>query len=169
MLSRFAHVLLVATSLAPVALIFGISRLRTDSVTSGAFIGAALGLCLTCHMVLWFVATRGEVEQITIVKSKSVDREALAFLVTYALPLVVPVDRQENILALVAFVAVVFLVLFQLQLVHVNPLLALFRYHFFEVNPPTGETAILITKGYGAGGLTRIVKLSTLIWLELPR
>lgn len=169
MLSRFAHVLLVATSLAPVALIYGISRATSDPVTAGAFIGLSLALAVLCHLVLGFAARHGELEQVQVVKSKSVDREALAFLVTYALPLIVPTDKAQNVLALTAFIAVVFVVLFQLQLVHVNPLLALFRYHFFEVNPPTGETAILITKGYGAGGLTRIVKLSTLIWLELPK
>lgn len=168
MLSRFAHVLLVATSLAPVALIYGVSKAREDWRVCLVFVAVALTLAIFCNVLLGVATRKGEIEQVVVAKSKTVDKEALSFLVTYALPLLVPTDKTQNVLALVAFIVVVFIVLLQLQVAHVNPLLAAFRYHFFEVSPPSGETAIMITRRLGAPGPTRIVKLSPLIWLELP-
>jgi hypothetical protein len=166
-LSRLAHVLLIATSLAPIFLIYGVARVNAAPASGIAFIALAGALATLCHAVLWFAAKRGEIEQIQISKSKSLDKEAVTFVVTYALPLLVPVEQHRNTLALAVFVVLVFIVLFQLRVAHVNPVMALFGYHFFEVNPPSGETATLITRGNAAAGIARIVKLSDHIWLEL--
>jgi len=169
MLSRLAHILLVATSLAPISLIYGISRVATSWTSCVVFVGLALVLTSVCLALLGYAGRRGASEPIQIAKSKSVDKDAVTFLVAYALPLVVPTDRTQNVFALAAFVVVMFLVLLRLQVAHVNPLLGAFGYHFFEASPPSGESALLITRGNGAPGYIRVVKLSDLIWLEMPK
>ena len=168
MLSRIAHVLLVATSLAPVLLIYGVSKIPEHELGFGLVCAAcSLVLALVCHGVLWVAARHGEVERIIVARSKSIDKEAVLFVVSYALPLLVPAHKTGNSWALAAFVGIVFIVLLQLQVAHVNPLLAVFGYHFFEVSPPSGETAILITRGNPSANATRVVKLSDNIWLDL--
>ncbi|MFZ5894960.1 MAG: hypothetical protein ACOY0T_28125 [Myxococcota bacterium] len=167
MLSRLAHVLLVATSLAPVLVIFGVSKAQHSPKLGFACAVASLLLALICHVVLWVAKRHGEVERVHVARSKSVDKEAVLFVVSYALPLVVPEHKLGSGWALGAFVGIVFVVLLQLQVAHVNPLLAIFGYHFFEVSPPTGETAILVTRGNPSANATRVVKLSDQIWLDL--
>ena len=166
-LNRFTHVLLVLTSLAPMALIHGVSKALVDPGSCAAFVGLAVGLGVLCHVVLRWAAAHGEDEQVVIEKSKSADREAAGFFVAYALPLVAATDRPQNVLALCAFVVVLLVVLLRLDVVHVNPLLTVWRYHFFEVSPKSGETAVLLTMRHGAPGRIHVVKLSPSIWLEI--
>jgi len=169
MLSRFAHVLLVATSLAPISLIYGISKAGASSRVCGVYVGLAAVLTAMCLGLLYYAARNGSVESILVARSKCVDKDAVTFLVAYALPLIVATDRAQNLVALVGFVAVVFVVLVRMQVAQANPVLGAFGYHFFEVSPASGETALLVTRGRGAPGSTRVVRLSDLIWLELPK
>ncbi|MGC4087607.1 MAG: hypothetical protein QM756_06880 [Polyangiaceae bacterium] len=169
MLSRIAHVLLVATSLAPVLLIYGVSRVREEPKLGATCVVISLLLAGFCHWVLWVAARRGEMERVVVSRSKSVDKEAVLFVVSYALPLIVPAHQAGSSWALAAFVGVVFVVLLQLQVAHVNPLLAVFGYHFFEVSPPSGETAILITRKNPGADVAVIVRLSDTIWLDLGK
>lgn len=167
MLSRFAHLLLVATSLSPVLLIFGVAKLGSDRVLGAVCVACALLLALVCHSVLWVASRRGELERVHVVRTKSLDKDAVLFVVTYALPLLVPEQRLGSYWALAVFVALVFVVLYSLQVAHVNPLLAMFGYHFFEISPASGETAMLVTRANPIGTTTRVVKLSPHIWLDL--
>jgi hypothetical protein len=167
MLSRLAHLLLVATSLSPVLLIFGVSELNSDERLGAICIICSLLLAVICHLVLWVAARSGELERVRVTRTKSLDHEAVLFVVSYALPLLVPEHRLASYWALGTFVSVVFVVLYSLQVAHVNPLLAIFGYHFFEISPATGETAMLITRGNPIGTTARVVKLSDHIWLDL--
>jgi RsiW-degrading membrane proteinase PrsW (M82 family) len=93
------------------------------------------------------VARRGlQVEPVGIKKATRLDKEALAFLVTYALPLIAQGDDRTNLAALVVFVAVVGLVLVQLQILHVNPLLGILGYHFYEIERADGDSALVVSR-----------------------
>jgi hypothetical protein len=66
-----------------------------------------------------------------MVASERARSEPLAFLVPYALPLVAAKDGDASGFALGAFAFIMGVALWQLQVFHVNPLLALFGYKFY--------------------------------------
>jgi len=168
MLNRFAHFLLVVTALAPVALIHGIAQLPRHRWEGVSYIAVSALLALLCALVVGAARRYGEREPVVVSGTKNRDREVLAFLVSYALPLVTPVEKAGSQLAFWAVIVLIALVLYQTELVHVNPLLGMMGYKFFEVNLSTGETALLVTRGKrGANGRRSVVKISGWIWLEV--
>jgi hypothetical protein len=169
MLNRFAHALLVATALAPVILVYGLSYLPKETWLAARWVGIAAGLVLACVGVLRAAAARGEREQLQVSRAKNVDREVLAFLVSYALPLVSPKHAESSAYAFWALVAILAAVLYQAELVHVNPLLGILGYRFYEVARDDGDTALLITRSRAGLGATRtVIRLSSRLWLESP-
>jgi hypothetical protein len=47
---------------------------------------------------------------------------------------------------LITFMTVVGLVLVQLQILHVNPLLGILGYHFYEIERADGDSALVISR-----------------------
>jgi len=168
MLNKFARFLLVATALAPVALVHGVALLPASRWSAISFIVVALLLAFLCALVVSAAKKYGERSEVTLVRAKNVDREVLAFLVSYALPLITPSDKPSSALALWTIIALIAIVLYQTELVHVNPLLGMLGYKFLEVSLPTGETVLLITSGRGgATGTKSVVRISGGLWLEV--
>lgn len=166
MLNRFAHALLVLTSLAPVALVHGLSYLPDRPEVTLQWSAVAVGLVVVCVGLLWLAGGRGEREVLHVAQPKNVDKDVLAFLVSYALPLVVPTGNASNAFALLAFLALVAVVLYQAELVHVNPLLGILGYRFYEI-PRDGDSVLVITRGRLASGTDRqVVRLTSTLWLE---
>jgi len=168
-LSRLAMLLLVLTSLAPVLLVQCATLLPDEPVRAAAWGGAALLFAGSCAGLLAYAGRRGEVVTFVIAKSKTLDKEAVAFLVTYALPLLAQKEHVIRPYAMISFLLLAVIVLYRLQVAHVNPLLALVGYRFFEVSPKSGETALLITKDLDANGSHRVVQLTRHIWLGVSR
>jgi hypothetical protein len=169
MLSRFAHALLVSTSLAPVALVYGLSLLPKNRSAALVCFGVAAALLGACLFVLRVASRKGERQQVRVTRSQNVDKDVLAFLVSYALPLVAPAQGGEVSPAFWGFIALVAVVLYQAELVHVNPLLGMIGYRFYEVPRDGKSAALLVTRFSATTGDTRsIVKLSDSLWLESP-
>ena len=147
-----------------------LSYLPKDRWVAYRWVAIAGGLVLACLAVLRAAALRGEREQVAVSRSKSVDREVLAFLVSYALPLVSSKHTESSAIAFWAFLAILAAVLYQAELVHVNPLLGILGYRFYEVAREDGDTALLITRSRATAGATRtVIRLSSRLWLESPR
>lgn len=168
MLNRFAQALLVATSLAPVILVYAVSRFPEHGWDGARWLAVAVLLLVACLALIRVAARRGERQSIEVEAAKSMDRDVLAFLVSYALPLIWPLQEEGSLLALWAFIALLAVLLYQTGLVNVNPLLGLVGYRFFEIHPTTGETVVLVTRRQaGVIGRKTVVKLSTSVWLEV--
>jgi hypothetical protein len=119
--------------------------------------------------VLRTASRRGERREVSVESERSVDRDVLAFLVGYALPLAAPAHAIPARLAFWAFVAIVAAVLYQAELVHVNPLLGLLGWRFREVPRDGRSPALLVTRRRTSGpGTLRVVALSDGLWLEAP-
>jgi len=168
-LSRIARFLLVATALAPVSLVYGLSFLPGDRQSAVQWVAIALLLLAACLAVMRVATTRGERHSVRVSKAKNVDKEVLAFLVSYALPLISPVQAANNVIAFWGFMAIVGIVLYQAELVHVNPLLGILGYRFFEVDQEDGSTTLLITRAKTrTGEMRNVIELSRGLWLESP-
>lgn len=167
MLNRFAHALLVSTSLAPVALVYGLSHLPTGAKNAWPWLAVAAALTLACVAVLNVAAKRGERLELPTTDRHNVDKDVLAFLVSYALPLVAPGHEAPPTFAFWGFIALVAVVLYQAELVHVNPLLGILGYRFYEVPRQGRDPALLIAKTHHGGlAATHMIRLSETLWLE---
>lgn len=168
MLSRFARLLLVLTSLAPVSLVYGVSYLPDRKWPALQWGCVAAFLVVACLSVMRGALTHGERHTVNAQRAKNVDKDVLAFLVSYALPLISPVHGESNALAFWTFLAVVAVVLYQAELVHVNPLLGMLGYRFYEIEQEGGDNALLIARSKSSRANITVVKLSTTLWLERP-
>ena len=145
-LSRFAQIALAGTALAPVLLVWAAAKYRLRPADAVASVAIGVLLVVICLCIL-AVARRGlQIEPVGIKKATRLDKEALAFLVTYALPLIGQGDDHTNLAALAVFMVVVALVLVQLQILHVNPLLGIFGYHFYEIERADGDSALVLSR-----------------------
>lgn len=166
-LSKFAHLLLVLTALAPVSLVYGLAMVPTQPRDGATWVGVTVGLVLLCLLIVRGASERGQRDLVNIKAAKNVDKEVLAFLITYALPLV---SRHEAIgpWAFWAFIGMVAAVLYQAELVHVNPLLGMLGYRFFEVEGDDGRASLLVTRFRHSVGVgpRSVIQLSTTLWLE---
>jgi hypothetical protein len=145
-LSRFAQIALAGTALAPVLLVWAAAKYRLRPADAVAAVLIALLLVVICLCIL-ALARRGlQLEPVGIKKATRLDKEVLAFFVTYALPLIGQRDDHTNLAALAVFMVVVALVLVQLQILHVNPLLGILGYHFYEIERADGDSALVVSR-----------------------
>jgi hypothetical protein len=171
MLAAPTRFLLTATSLAPALLVYGVT-LWEDSRSASWFCLIVTAVLAGASFALLRVIDRYGAEE--TMKIKSVvhkDSQLLVFLVAYVLPLVYAEQEAVDVAALVVFLIIVTITLYRSDIVHVNPLLGLLGYHFFEVQSEDGVTRLLITTRGRAvrSGSIRAVPLSPFMSLERVR
>ena len=144
-LSRFAQTFLAATALAPVLLVWAAASYEGSRTYAISAVVVALLLVGICVGLLGLAKRELQTDPLTITKAVRMDKEALGFLVAYALPLVALKDPTK-LAALAVFMLMVGLVLVQLQILHVNPLLGMLGFHFYQVELKNSDTALVITR-----------------------
>ena len=99
-----------------------------------------LGVCVG---LLALAKRELQMDPLAISKAVRMDKEALGFLVAYALPLCGLEIDPTNLIALSVFMLMVGLVLVQLQILHVNPLLGMIRFRFYQVELKNSDTVLV--------------------------
>jgi hypothetical protein len=170
-MTRFAQFLLVLTSLAPVGLVYaGVSfdHRHTDLVLP--LLAGTLLLLTLCGLLL-FGLSRGRASaprKFTDPVPK--EAEPLAFLVAYALPLISAKDDSPSICGILVFVVLMALAIWQLQIIYVNPLLAILGYSFVTAKMNDGTPALIITrKKTLPAGILHAIAISDYLWLHQPK
>ncbi len=173
MLSRFAKGLFVATSLAPVLAAFAVEDLaKGHSWLSTAPLWAGFILLpVICLLLMCFARRSLERQTMAVTKIKSTDKEVLAYLVAYLLPLLAKdaIDYRANF-AISAFVlGMIFLTVLHGDSFHFNPILAMFGYHFYEIEADKGMTYLLISPNVmrTQSMTTEVVPLFNYVYLEV--
>lgn len=171
MLNRFAKLLVVLTSFAPVLLTYAfLSWLRGGFLWSGAgLLGAAIGLLVLAVAIIHQAARQLEVFDIEIVFLKTVDQEIVGFLVAYLLPLATQPSIPSIDWHVGGFIlAIFFVVIWGTHSYHFNPLLGVLGYHFFEVRTSNNVTYVLITRKdlRTTRGVNRVVQVSEYMLLD---
>ncbi len=176
MVSCIGRILLVATSLAPVCGAFAVNRfaeLGTGVKKDWIFwswIGSAFLLtCLTGYFLYW---CKGHLPRVTITTKaiKPTDKDILAFLLTYLLPLLGQKSLAFESPIISAYILIlIFVAVFHSNAYHFNPMLAFFGYHFYEVECKDGLTAMLISKQTHLEGDASITigRISPYLFLEV--
>jgi amino acid transporter len=172
MLGRFIRVLLALTAIAPLSVSLAYIYGTKEQNIQMAFIAACFCILLGAA-ALWIIRkSQEELEPIpiTINKVKSADKEVIGFFVAYVLPLVFRGQPSPDVGALVLAACMLFFVLSSTHSILVNPVLGLFKYHFYEVETADGITYLLISKRRIGNALTikHVVLLGEYGVLEAP-
>lgn len=150
MLNWFAKIVLISSAMSPILGAVAVSLLaskgwRLQGLIWLAIAAMLIGLCL---IVLWQASTRGELHTVQIAEYESNDKEVLAFLLAYCLPLI----SSENLafkstwIPGAYFLAITFLAVLHSKSLHFNPMMGLFGYHFYGIKDDNGVSQILITR-----------------------
>jgi hypothetical protein len=166
--------LLTLSSIAPIGFVLMAGLLWTGQLTwfyVVVFGGPMLLLAVTAWLVCIWAVKRVPSDVLAVDEIKSADRDALGFLLAYALPIVAIKNVQDlqnfNGGALAAFAVLASIVIYKLNLMHVNPLLGLAGFHFYEVLAKSGRTYLYVGRALGSGGdELRVRWLSADICLE---
>jgi len=146
-LNKFAKVLLTATAIAPVALTYSyVAVTEGRYMSAAALAGVCVGLVALC---LWFLQyIRGELEemQFRVTHVEAADRENIAFLLLYILPLFTAQFDDFNWKVIAPIIFIFAIVVGTGFNYHFNPLLGLMGWHFYKVGTEEGVSYVLITK-----------------------
>lgn len=170
MLSTIAKALLAATAMAPVGMSYAWVAYNEgkSSIAFWLFLGCMV-LFFACNFLLQYAIKNLESEAFTTQSVECADKEIIASLLLYLLPLFTAqfgaLNWQVWLPAIIFFVAVVGTG----YCFHFNPILSLQGWHFYKVSTPEGVTYLLITKKHikSVAGQIRVGQLTEYIVLDL--
>lgn len=147
MLSRFAKLMLTATSLAPIALVYAWVLYSDHKVKMAlGLIGLAVALVAVMIGLLAYCRKHLERSKFKVTSIEAADREYITFILLYLSPLFTSQFGDLNWHILVPTMIVFVLVISTGYGYHFNPLLGLLGWHFYKVGTEEGVTYVLITK-----------------------
>jgi len=150
MLNKFAKVLLVSSSLSPVLGAVAVNQLALGKPLSGwlPWVIIALLLVLICWGLLRYAVRNAQKHKLKIEQFEGNDKEVLAFLLAYLLPLVSVKDTVAEVHWLTgAYVLVIILLVFtHARAFHFNPVMGLMGYHFYSLKNGDGISLLLISR-----------------------
>lgn len=151
--SRIGKLVFVATSLAPVCGAFAIIRISDLGILQSlcdfyVWMWIAVGLALLAgayRFLNWCQKNikHTNVETLTV---KPTDKDVLAFLMAYLLPLLGndAIAFGKPILSFYVY-ALIFLAIYHSNSFHFNPMLSMLGWHFYEIQTKPGYSAILLS------------------------
>lgn len=147
MLSSLAKLMLAATSLAPVALVYA-WVLYSDGRTRAALglVGGAVALIVIMVGLLRHCREHLERSKFKVTSIEAADREYITFILLYLSPLFTAQFGDLNWHVLVPTMVIFVLVISTGYGYHFNPLLGLLGWHFYKVGTDEGVAYVLITK-----------------------
>lgn len=139
---------MVLTSFAPVFITYAFVLWIKDGFTCTVVWVIIIAIILTvlCLLIIHLARKELEIVQFPIRAVKTADSEIVGFLVVYLLPFVSLTSDTINEPVMGFILVLFFLVAWSTNSYHVNPILALFRYHFYEVTTSQNITFLLMTR-----------------------
>ena len=147
MLSKAARLMLTSTAVAPVLLTYAwVAFQASNFYIAIVLLAVCVLLVLICLGLLGYSKRHLERMKFSAVSIEAADRENIAFLLLYLLPLFTApfatLNWQVWLPAIIVFGAVVATG----YSYHFNPLLGLMGWHFYKVGTKEGVTYVLVTK-----------------------
>lgn len=150
MLNKFAKFLLVLSSLSPMLGAVAVNQFALGKPLMGwlPWVVIALLLVFICWGLLQYAARNAQKHKLKVEQFEDNDKEVLAFLLAYLLPLVSVRDTVAEIHWLTgAYVLVIILVVFtHARAFHFNPVMGLLGYHFYSLKNSDGLSLLLISR-----------------------
>lgn len=147
MLGRFAKLLLVLTSIAPIAIVYAwVAFVGGKLQLAISLVAACLALLILCGWLIRYTMRNIERFPFKPTEIEAADRENVAFLLLYLSPLFTSELSNINY-AVVAPTIIIFALLTATgNSYHFNPLLGLAGWHFYKVKSAEGVVYVLITR-----------------------
>lgn len=150
MLNKFAKFLLVMSSLSPMLGAVAVNQFALGKPWCGwlPWVVIALLLVFTCWGLLHYASKNAQKHKLKVEQFEDNDKEVLAFLLAYLLPLVSVKDTVAEIHWLTGtYVLVIILLVFtHARAFHFNPVMGLLRYHFYSLKNSEGVSLLLISR-----------------------
>lgn len=170
MLSGIAKLMLTSTAIAPVFVTYAwVAYFEGFELAAFLLLMASLSLVFLCLGLLSYAKRNLERLRFDAISVEAADRENIAFLLLYLLPLFTEqfstLNWQLWIPAILIFAAVVATG----YSYHFNPLLGLIGWHFYKVNTKEGVSYVLITRKQlrNANEVMNVGQLTEYIVIEL--
>lgn len=162
------RILLFFSSYFPLFLILSIQNYSQNG--SIALIPVSLGV-LSCiglsGFLRWVKGSAARVEKVASVQRK--DSEVMAYIFTYIFPFIgIDFGKWATALSLAIFFAMLLVIYVNSNLIHINPVMAVFGYHVYEIETPEGSTHTVISRRSRLikGQLMRVVMIGDDLFLE---
>ena len=147
MLSWIARLLLTSTAVTPVLLVYAWVAYQDDmDCLAGLLAALCVVLILLCLLLLRCARKKLERTTFKVVTVEAADRESIAFLLLYLLPLFTEDMASFNWQMWIPALLIFGIVVATGYTYHFNPLLRLIGWHFYKVNTKQGVAYVLITK-----------------------
>lgn len=147
-MNKFGKLILMLTSLAPILGAFAVNSFAHDEFETGWwYTGIGVLLVLICWLVILACKQILPEEPLTTKKVKTSDKEVLAFLLVYLMPLFTKdLIFTGNWLTPVYIMVIIAFCVYHSNTFTFNPLLSMAGYHFYEVENENGMTYLLISQ-----------------------
>jgi hypothetical protein len=158
--SLIARLLLFMSSYFPLACILAVlffeQRRTLAIVILGIGLAGLLGMFAFLRYLQRFEPSVARIEGV-----ERRDTEITSYLVTYVIPfLALPSDNLDRGVALLIFFAVLCLLYVNSNMIHINPMMTLCRYHLYEVTLANGDVcAVLSRLRLTRGQQVRVVRI----------
>ena len=147
LLSKFAKLLLTGTAIAPVCITYAwVAYSDGNSSVALTLLAICVLLVVIALLLLKYVKTHVEKVSFTPVSIEAADRENIAFLLLYLLPLFTAQFDSLNWQIWIPTLLVFGVVVGTGYGYHFNPLLGIIGWHFYKVGTEEGVTYVLITR-----------------------
>lgn len=147
MMSKVAKLLLTSTAIAPVLLVYSWVAYQAADYRMLLILSlVCVALVIVCIWILNYAKKHLERMRFTATTIEAADKENISFLLLYLLPLFTKEFSAFNWDIWIPVVFIFALVVATGYSYHFNPLLGLFRWHFYKVGTKEGVTYVLITK-----------------------
>ncbi len=170
-MNKLGKLMLMLTSLAPILGAFAVNSFAHSEWTMCWFyLGGGLLLVLICWLILWRCRKVLPAENLTTKKVKTSDKEVLAFLLVYLLPLFTKdLVFTGNWLTPVYIFTIIAVCVYHGNSFTFNPLLSMFGYHLYEIENDNGMTYLLISREtiHSHVNTLGVKKLADYIYLQL--
>lgn len=170
MLSRFAKLLLVTSSVAPVLVTWAFADYHRigPEPRQATVVGIAVGTVLLCALVLR--ASKTMLPRVTFRAEtlRTADSEVVGFMIAYLLPLVATGTDKPDYLVLAFITGLLAVIVWSTNAYSVNPLLSFMGYHFYEVSSAGGLTYLFLSRRdlHNCGEIAQVVQLARYVLLD---
>lgn len=171
MFSKLAKALLVSTSFAPVLLSYSFVLFLEEESFKIIIMPIAIAIFLVIVCIYFLERAKRDMQIICfpINSIKTADGEVLGFLAAYLLPFITLTSNQINTIILMYIFTLFFVIIWTTNSYHVNPIITLLGYHFYEVTTISNITFLLITKKdlVNTSNIKNVVQLTEYMVLDI--
>ena len=153
----------------PLILIFSILLWRTQSYWSIGLLTLSLVSLLITFLYMSRRKRIGGVSQAKITGVEKRDENVVSYIASYLIPFVTfPLDKPEQIAALLVFVGVLLILYINSNMIYINPMFNLVGYHLYEITIESDQMShyLIARQGIRPNKMLYFVEISNSVYLE---